>query len=448
MQDDREEIVTVAELTRRLSRAVQRVTGREWVEGELSSVKNSPVGHAYFSLKDEREEATLDCVMYRMEAARARRWLADGGRVQVLGAAMVYAPRGRLQLRVERLRPAGRGALLEALERLKARLDAEGLFDPGRKRPLPADPRVIGVVTSATGAAFQDVCKVAFGRGRVRIVLADARVQGEEAPPSIVRALALIQRHPDVDLVIVGRGGGSAEDLAAFNDESVVRAVAACRLPTVSGVGHEIDTSLTDLVADVRAATPSQAAELAVPDHAGRARTLVRGRQELVRVVRARLREERANLQSAAATLRDPRYLLLSQQQHLDDLTGRLRRGVERSLARRRSAVETARGRVEARHPRAVLGVARTRLDQLAARLVQAQRTVQRRTRADLSAHRARLDALSPVSILSRGYAIVTSSSGGAVRRAADVQVGEEVSVRLHEGAIVARVAAVRRGSA
>ncbi len=443
MQDDREEIVSVAELSRRLQRAVQRVTGKEWVEGELAGVKHSPAGHTYFLLKDEREEAVLDCVMYRMEAARARRWLADGARVQVVGTPMIYAPRGKLQLRVERLRPAGRGALLEALERLKSKLADEGLFEASRKRRPPADPTVVGVVTSAAGAAFHDVCKVALARGRVRIVLADARVQGDDAPMSICRALALVQRHPDVEVVIVARGGGSAEDLMAFNDEAVVRAVASCRVPVVSGVGHETDTSLTDLAADVRAATPSQAAELAVPDHSARERALEKLNQQLVRAVRARLRDDRATVGRAVALLGDPRYVLMSQQQHLDEFVGRLSRHAERSTARRRARVDALANRLDARHPRVVLSAERARLDQFARRLTLGQRVTVRGARARLTERRSRLEALSPVAILGRGYAIVTSAAGSALRRSRDAVLDQRLSVRLHEGRIEALVTAV-----
>ena len=212
-----EEVISVAELDRRLKRAVEAVTGREWVEGEIASLKLAPSGHAYFSLKDEREDAIVECVMYRMNAQRARRHLTDGARVQLFGRATLWAPRGRLQLVAESLRPAGRGALLEALEKLKARLLAEGLFAPEKKRPLPAEPRVVGVVTSAAGAAFHDIRTVAFRRGGVRLVLSPAVVQGEAAPESIVRAIDLLERYPGLDVMIVGRGGGSADRPAALD---------------------------------------------------------------------------------------------------------------------------------------------------------------------------------------------------------------------------------------
>src|SRR5882724_632891 len=261
-----EEVVSVSELDRRLRRSVEDASAKLWVEGELSSLKRAPSGHVYFSLKDEAEDAIIECVMYRFNAMRARRHLNEGARLQLNGQATVWAPRGRLQFVANEVRPAGRGALLEALEQLKQRLAGEGLFSLERKRALPAEPRVVGVVTSARGAAFHDIVSVAFRRGDVKIVLAPALVQGEGAPESLIRALDLIERYPGLDVVVLGRGGGSGEDLMAFNDERVVRRVARMRVPVVSAVGHEVDFSLTDLVADVRAATPSQAAELVVPE--------------------------------------------------------------------------------------------------------------------------------------------------------------------------------------
>jgi len=431
-----QEAISVAELTRRLRRAVESTTGKEWVEGEVAGLRAASSGHLYFQLKDEREDACVDCVMYRMQALRGRRLIVDGARVQVFGRATVWAPRGRLQFIAEVARPAGKGALLAALEALKEKLSQEGLFDPARKRPLPKAPHVVGVVTSAHGAAIHDIVTVAFRRGSVRIVLSPALVQGDFAPQSIVTALDRLERYPGLDVVIIGRGGGSNEDLMAFNDERVVRRVARCVVPVVSAVGHEVDTTLTDWVADVRAATPSHAAELVVPDMAARAEVLVRLERALVRAVRARITDDEHVLARLRNQIQDPRFAIAERQQLIDDLTVRLERRMERALARRKNAVDALAGRLSSRHPRVVVARARAELGPLAARLTSAAERSVQRARGVLGEAASRLDALSPLSVLSRGYSITTRSDGRAVRRSSDVGAGDAVRVRLHEGAL------------
>ncbi|MEB2310675.1 MAG: exodeoxyribonuclease VII large subunit [Sorangiineae bacterium] len=440
MGDEEAEVIGVAELDRRLKHAVEGVTGREWIEGEVGSLKRAASGHVYFSLKDEREDAMIDCVMYRYQAQRARQVLEDGARVQLFGRATLWAPRGRLQLVAEQARPAGRGALLEALEQLKLKLAAEGLFAVERKRPLPPEPRVVGVVTSSAGAAFHDIRTVAFRRGGARLVLAPAQVQGEAAPASIVRALELIERYPGLDVIIVGRGGGAAEDLMAFNDERVVRRVAALRVPVVSAVGHEIDTTLTDLAADVRAATPSQAAELVIPDARARREALARLARQLARAVEARVTEDRATVERLRNRLSDPRFLIAERQQGLDLLGQELERLARRAIARRRSASELLYRRLATRHPRAVLAEARGELGPLSARLEAAVRFRLETFRRTLGERAARLEGMSPLSVLGRGYAIARREDGRAVRRASEVRVGEALELIVHDGRVGARV--------
>jgi len=438
-----EEVVSVCELDQRLRRAVEDASVKLWVEGEVSSLKRAPSGHVYFCLKDEVEDAIIECVMYRFNAQRARRHLNEGARLQLSGQATVWAPRGRLQFVANEVRPAGRGALLEALEQLKQRLAAEGLFAAERKRALPAEPRVVGVVTSKSGAAFHDIVSVAFRRGQVKIVLAPALVQGEGAPETILRALDLIERYPGLDVVVIGRGGGSGEDLMAFNDERVVRRVARMRVPVVSAVGHEVDFSLTDLAADVRAATPSQAAELVVPETRSRAAVLARSHQAMLRAARARLARWRGEIERARARLSDPRFVIAERQQELDELCTRLRQQTERELSQRRAQTELLLRRLYARHPRAVLANARAELGPLDVRLDNAMRRRIARDAARLSDAAVRLDGLSPLTILARGYAIATRADGRALRSADETSVGEEISVRLGRGQLAARVQAV-----
>jgi exodeoxyribonuclease VII large subunit len=435
-----EVVISVSELDRRLRRAVEDISVRLWVEGEVSSLKRAPSGHVYFSLKDEAEDAIVECVMYRFNALRARRHLNEGARLQLTGQATVWAPRGRLQFVVNEVRPAGRGASLEALEKLKERLSAEGLFAQERKRPLPSEPRVVGVVTSAGGAAFHDIVSVAFRRGDVKIVLASALVQGEGAPESILRALDLIERYPGLDVLVLGRGGGSAEDLRAFNDERVVRRVASLRVPVVSAVGHEIDFSLTDLVADVRAATPSQAAELVVPESRARAAAWHRAQGALQRATLARILRFRGRIERIRARLSDPRFTIAERQQELDELTTALQRRAGAAIAERRASLEVLTRRLYTRHPRAVLSGARAALGPLNVRLENAAFRGLSRAGARLSDAATRLDGLSPLTILGRGYAIATRADGRAVRSASDVAVGDEIMLRLGRGRLKARI--------
>jgi exodeoxyribonuclease VII large subunit len=455
-------IISVADLARRLKRSVESQTGREWVEGEVVSFKRAGSGHVYFSLKDGREDACIDCVMYRLDALRARQHLFEGARLQTFGRATLWAPRGRLQFVISSVRPIGLGSLLEQLERLKAKLKAEGLFERERKRKLPVAPRHVGVITSAHGAALHDIRTVAFRRGPVTLVVSPALVQGEFAPESLLKALDRIERDPRVEVVIIGRGGGASEDLMAFNDERVVRRIARLSVPCVSAVGHEVDTTLTDLVADVRAATPSEAAELVVPDHGERiARLGLLGRR-LARAMRGRMLEDRSAQKSLRARLSDPRFVIAQHQQGLDERLLRAERALGRRLAGASARRESLERRLLSRHPRLGVLAARGALNPLASRLSGAMERqlevakasvspVERRlavaARARLRDERVRLDllssrlaALSPLTVLSRGYAIVLDASGRAITRADAVAPGEALNVRLHEGSLAARV--------
>lgn len=436
------DVLSVADFDRRLRRAVEGLGASTWVAGEVASFKPAASGHLYFTLKDEREDASLECVMYRTQAMRARGVLADGARVSIRGQATVWAPRGRLQFVADAARPAGRGALLEALEKLKQKLAAEGLFAAERKRPLPRKPKLIGVVTSARGAAIHDIAKVAFSRGGARILVAPSVVQGDAAPASLVRALDLLERVRDLDVIIIGRGGGAAEDLAAFQDERVVRRVAACRVPVVSAVGHEIDVTLTDLAADVRAATPSHAAELLVPDAAAQADRLRALQRRLVFAMQAHLTDDRRVLERLEARLGRPTDLVNRAYERLDDLEGRLREAMQEATRRRRERLLKLSARLAGRHPRAVIAVSRGQQARLRERLVTAMNkmVVHRRHRLGTAAHR--LDALSPLSVLGRGYAIATDRHDKPILAASEALVGETIHVRLHRGMLVAEVVA------
>jgi exodeoxyribonuclease VII large subunit len=439
-------VLTVAELDAAIRGTLERSFAQSvLVEGEVANTSTPKSGHVYFCLKDEEKDAQIDAVIYKSSLTpRMRALLVDGARVRVRGRPTFWSPRGRLQLVADRVDAAGKGALLEALERLKAKLAAEGLFAVERKRALPAEPRVIGVVTSPSGAAIHDICRVAFRRGGARILLAPAIVQGATAPESIRRALLALQRVEDVDVIIVGRGGGSSEDLAAFNDEALVRTVAKCRVPVVSAVGHEVDVTLTDFAADRRAATPSQAAELLVPDQRERARRLAVARAHLARAMRAAITERRVALADVQSLLGDPRLAIASHQQTLDDLDARLEARAQGTIARRRELLARAQQRLAYVHPREVVARETAALARVSDRLGVVMRAALERRAGALGAAGARLDALSPLKVLSRGYAIATNE-GRAVRTLDDVRPGDTVRVRVEDARFEASVTSVER---
>ncbi|MES1184095.1 MAG: exodeoxyribonuclease VII large subunit [Myxococcales bacterium] len=437
-----DDVITVGELDRRLRRAVEVASDDFWIEGEVASLKRAPSGHVYFTLKDEREDAVIDCVMYRFDAQRARRVLTEGARVQLKGRATVWAPRGRLQLVGTLARLAGRGELLLALEKLKEQLAKEGLFDAKKKRPLPSAPRIVGIVTSGVGAAFHDIRTVAFRRGGLRLVLAPALVQGEAAAASIVAALDLLERYPGLDALIVGRGGGSGEDLMAFNDERVVRRIARCKVPVVSAVGHETDVTLTDLAADVRAATPSQAAELLVPDRAAQREALARCERHLVRAQLSLLAAQHSRLTRLTHRVTDPRFVIAARQQELDELGERMTHLTRQRVARLRRLENELLQRLAHRHPERVLSRAREKLASLAGRLATAQRFELAQRRRAFGTRVAQLHALSPLAVLGRGYAIALVDEL-PVLSSQELAPGDHVRVRVAHGAFRARVTQV-----
>jgi exodeoxyribonuclease VII large subunit len=337
-------------------------------------------------------------------------------------------------------RPAGRGALLEALENLKNRLLAEGIFAPDRKRPLPTHAALIGVVTSASGAAIHDIAKVAFRRGSVRIVLSPTLVQGPGAAFRLVEAFDKLEGLAGLDAIIVGRGGGSAEDLMVFNEEIVVRRIASCRVPVVSAVGHEVDVTLTDMAADARAATPSQAAEMLVPDAHAQRQTLFQLQGRMLRALRGQVAEDRAALAALRVAFAHFRLTIAEHEQKVDELGARLEQAMTRVGARRRAEVERLHRRLSARHPRAVLAGSRAALRPLEVRLEGAVRSRIGLARSRLIERVASLDAMSPLAVLARGYAIATDTSGKAIRSAAEVTPGQKVRVRVHKGSFAASV--------
>jgi exodeoxyribonuclease VII large subunit len=445
MSEGERRVFTVSELTLGLKATLEEAFPAVWVEGEISNLRTPGSGHAYFTLKDEG--AQLSAVLFRGRGRRVRFDLEDGMQVLAFGGLDVYAARGQYQLVVEMMEPKGLGALQLAFEQLKRKLEAEGLFDEARKRPLPAFPRVIGVVTSPTGAAIRDILNIIGRRfGDLRIIIAPVRVQGDEAPGEVVKALENLQTVPDLDVIIVGRGGGSIEDLWAFNDEGVARAIAACLVPVISAVGHETDFTIADFVADLRAPTPSGAAELVVREKLVVIETLADLYARLKQAVTSEVAayRERVVFLSRRRVLTDPARALRDLHRRLDELQGRLRLGLRSSQRQVRHRVALATGALRSRNPLARIAGDVALLTQLRGRLIASAAHSMKASRSRFAQTVGRLESLSPLGVLARGYSVTRLPSGAVVRSAGQVAVGDPLEILLYQGALGARVTDVK----
>lgn len=431
-----------------VSRLNQAVQGRLesgfpllWVEGELSNLARPASGHWYFSLKDEG--AQVRCALFRNRAQGVRFRPRDGMQVLARARVSLYVPRGDYQLIVEHLEEAGDGALRRAFEALRRRLEAEGLFDPAGKRPLPRFPRRVGVITSATGAAVRDILAV-LGRRfpALPVMIYPVPVQGGEAAPRIAAALATASDRGDCDVVILARGGGSLEDLWAFNEEIVARAIRACAIPVVSGIGHETDITIADLAADHRAPTPSVAAELVSPD----GRELLQRVNQLERLLCERFSRRRQaqglRLQGLEQRLRHqhPERRLQARAQRLDELESRLRQALARRLREQRIELAHLWTRLGQCSPRTRLTGMVHRQQDLSLRLERAMALRLERLHARVSLQARTLDAVSPLATLGRGYSILLSAEGQAIRAPEQVKSGERLEARLAQGRLWCRV--------
>jgi exodeoxyribonuclease VII large subunit len=432
------EVLTVSQLNQRARHLLEDVFPQVWVEGEISNLARPASGHLYFTLKDA--QAQVRCALFRQNAQRVRQALRDGLAVRVRGKVSLFEGRGDYQLIADAVEPAGDGALRLAFEALKEKLAAEGLFATERKRPLPAHPRHIGIISSPTGAVIRDIISVFRRRApQVRLTLVPTAVQGREATGQIVRALALADGQ-GFDALILARGGGSLEDLWCFNEEAVARAVAACRTPIVSAVGHETDVSISDFVADVRAPTPSAAAELLAPDAGDLQLRLDSLHRRLILRLRERLTREHLRLDGLFRRLRHPGERLRQQAQRLDDLDMRLRRAFERQLQIRHERLARLDTRLAAQHPGRTLALLRQKLDSLAARLPRATREALKDSRQRLDALAQTLHVVSPLATLGRGYSILLDERGQAIRAASQTRPGQRLKARLGEGELQVRV--------
>ena len=418
--------------------------GLLWIEGELSNLARPSSGHLYFSLKDAR--AQVRCAMFRGRNRLLNFRPADGQQVLIRARASLYEGRGEFQLIVEAMEPAGSGALQREYEALKRRLEAEGLFAEALKRPLPTLPKRIGVVTSPSGAALRDILHVLARRfPAIPVLLYPTSVQGDAAPGEIVDAIGRAGRRGDCDVLIVARGGGSLEDLWAFNDERVARAIRACPIPVVSGVGHEIDFTIADFVADRRAPTPSAAAELVTPDGASWLRHLqgLHQRQRVLLDGQLQRRSERVAWLAGRLQLQHPQVRLRQRAQQIDELERRLHRAWLQRSTGARHRLELLGGRLARCTPQQRLGMLRRDAASLEQRLAGAMSARLERQRQRLAGTVRALDVVSPLATLERGYAIVSDERQKVIHRATDSHVGAEIDARLAEGRLRCRVEAI-----
>jgi len=422
-----------------LNRLVRDLLGdalpQVWIEGELSNVARPASGHVYFTLKDSG--AQVRCAMFKMKASALRFRPVDGMQVMVRAKVGLYEPRGEFQLVAEYMEPSGEGALQREFEQLKARLNAEGLFDPSRKRPLPRYARRIGVITSATGAAVRDVLSVLARRWPLaHVEILPVPVQGREAPPAIVAMLRKASACARYDVVLLTRGGGSLEDLWAFNEEVVARAIHASAVPVISAVGHEIDFSIADFVADLRAPTPSAAAELLVPDAVAIGRHLRQLQQRLLAVQLGRLQAQSQRIDHLLARLQAqrPQARLLRDRERLVHLRRRLTTALREQDQRRRTRLERLHARLLARHPRNQLPLLQRRLAEQDQRLRRAITQLLQRRQTQLRHDGRALHAVSPLATLERGYAIVFDADGKVLRSVQGVEPGSTLRARLVDG--------------
>lgn len=434
------EVLSVSQLNARARGLLEEVFPRVWVEGELSNLARPSSGHLYFTLKDSG--AQVRCAFFRQHAARMRLELRDGLLVRARGRVSLYEGRGDYQLIVDSMEPAGDGALRQAFDALKAKLLAEGLFDAERKRQLPSHPLRIGVITSPTGAAVRDIISVFARRAPfIELIISPAAVQGREAAPQIVQALERADR-AGFDALILARGGGSLEDLWPFNEEMVARAVAACQTPIISAVGHETDVSISDFVADLRAPTPSAAAELLSPDSQALLLQVQRHQRQLQYAIRARLSRERMRLEHLHKRLRHPGERLAQQAQRLDELELRLERAFRQRLSHHQQRLTVLNGRLRHQHPERNLQALGERLGQLQQRLPRAMLLRLQQQRQAFNNLTQTLHLVSPLATLGRGYSILLDGTGKAIRSQQDVQPGQRLTARLAKGQLSVRVEA------
>ena len=435
------DIYTVSRLNSEVRLTLELQFQQLWLVGEVSNFVAAASGHWYFSLKDQA--AQVKVAMFKQANRYATVRPQNGQQVLIRARISVYEPRGEYQLLAEFIEPAGAGLLKQQFEQLKAKLAAEGLFAPERKRALPANPRRVGVITSPTGAAVRDIITVLARRAPgIELIIYPCQVQGETAAAQLRNMLSTAIRRNEVDVLIIGRGGGSIEDLWCFNDEALARAVAECPIPIVSAVGHEIDFALTDFVADVRAATPSAAAELVSPDQSQYLVALTQLQQRLSRAMRRQLAQQQPRLMQLQQRLQQlhPQRRLEQQQQRLDELQLRLQRRMQQHLQTARRQHSYLQQSLQHLSPAKAIKQQQLQLQQLAKRLQQAQLQQLKQHKFNLIQLSKQLHTVSPLATLARGYSIAFDAQQQVVTRNSQLAPGDKVTVKLAEGAFEAEV--------
>jgi exodeoxyribonuclease VII large subunit len=433
-------ILTISELTAGIKDLLESTFDEVWVEGEISNLRRPPSGHLYFTLKDENSQ--IRGVLFKQQSRYLRFELEDGQHVICWGRVGIYEKRGEYQLILDYVEPRGIGSLQLAFEQLKQRLFEEGLFDQARKRPLPLVPKRIGIVTSPTGAVIRDMLHVLRRRfENIEVVLYPVKVQGEGAAQEIAQGIAYLGAQGEVDVIIVGRGGGSLEDLWAFNEEAVARAIFACPLPVISAVGHETDFTIADFVADVRAPTPSVAAELVVQQKRDLVMTIELLRQRMARGMDRLLVSSREQVMGMQGRVKDPRRRIEDHRLRLDEQWGRLAQATLRTWRENKERAERVLRLLLAQDPCYVIRSFRGEIAQLTKGLTGGMATLLASKRKGWEKEVARLDALSPLAILSRGYSITRRLPDNLILRAVDeVEIKGQVAVRLSRGELICRV--------
>lgn len=431
--------ITVSQLNRQAKQALEGTLPNVWVQGELTNLAKPSSGHWYFTLKDAR--AQVRCAMFRGRNMLLRTPINAGDQVVVNASVSLYEGRGDYQLIVDSLQKAGLGDLHQQYEALREKLTAEGLFNPEHKQAIPGFAERIGVISSPTGAAVHDILTVLKRRHPyAEVMIYPAIVQGTDAPPSLISALKLAERHRYCDLLIIGRGGGSLEDLWAFNDERLVRAVAACTLPIISAVGHEVDVTLTDFAADLRAPTPSAAAEAATPSSQALSNTLASYQNRIAHLMQMRLQQAKQSCAQLSKRLTHPRAALLANQQRLDYLEARLQRGFNNTLSQQQKQLASLQKRLELSNPRWQLQQQRSLLTSLQAQLQSVMDRQLANKRQQLSHRVSLLNSLSPLNTLQRGYSITRNTQGQVLSRKAQLSANQSIRITYADGDVLAKV--------